>query len=114
MLQNPISSNFLFGIVKRARKYGLWVTTISQDVEDFIKSEYGKPIVTNSSLQVLLRQSTASIKNLEQIFWLSDAEKQKLVSSNIWEWIIFAWSQHIAVKILASDFEKEFIETNVK
>jgi conjugal transfer ATP-binding protein TraC len=114
MLQNPISSNFLFGIVKRARKYGLWVTTISQDVEDFVKSEYGKPIVTNSSLQILLRQSTASIKNLEQIFWLSDAEKQKLVSSNIWDGIIFAGSQHIAVHILASDFEKEFIETNVE
>ncbi len=114
MLQNPISSNFLYGIVKRARKYGLWVTTISQDVEDFVKSEYGKPIVTNSSLQILLRQSTASIKNLEQIFWLSDAEKQKLVSSNIWDGIIFAGSQHIAVHILASEFEKEFIETNVE
>ena len=62
MLQQEVSANFLYGIIKRARKYGLGVTTISQDVDDFLRSEYGKPIVTNSAFQLLLKQSTASIK----------------------------------------------------
>lgn len=110
MLQKEISANFLFGLIKRARKYKLWVTTISQDVDDFIKSPYGKPIVTNSALQMLLRQSTASIQWLEQVFGLSEAEKQKLVSSGIWEGIMMAGNQHVAVKILASPFEKDFID----
>ena len=90
------------------------MTTISQDVDDFLKSPYGKPIVTNSALQILLKQSTASIKGLEEIFGLSEAEKQKLVSSNIGEWLLFSGSQHVAIKILASPFEKEFISTDVK
>ena len=114
MLQNDTSANFLYGLIKRARKYGLGVTTISQDVDDFLKSPYGKPIVTNSALQILLKQSTASIKGLEEIFGLSEAEKQKLVSSNIGEWLLFSGSQHVAIKILASPFEKEFISTDVK
>ena len=110
MMQNKISADFLFGLIKRARKYMLWVTTISQDVDDFIWSEYGKPIITNSALQILLRQSTASIVWLEKTFWLSEAEKQKLVSSGIWEGLMFVWNQHVAVKILASWFEKDFID----
>ena len=110
MLQKDISANFLFGLIKRARKYKLGVTTISQDVDDFLKSDYGKPIVTNSSLQILLRQSTASIQGLEKVFWLSEAEKQKLVSSGIGEGIMMAWNQHVAVKILASQFEKDFLD----
>jgi type IV secretory pathway VirB4 component len=67
MLQNEISANFLFGLIKRARKYGLGITTISQDIEDFIRSPYGKPIVSNSSLQILLKQSVTSIKSLNQL-----------------------------------------------
>ena len=114
MMQNDVSAEFLYGIIKRARKYGLWVTTITQDVDDFLKSSYGKPIITNSALQVLLKQSTASIKSLESVFWLSEAEKEKLVSSNIGEWLFFAGSQHVAVKILASDYEKSFISSDVK
>ena len=114
MMQNEVSANFLFGLVKRARKYWLGITTISQDVEDFIKSKYWKPIVSNSSLQILLKQSTASIKALAGIFGLSENEKQKLVSSNIWEWLLFAWSQHVAVKILASPQEKQFITTDIR
>lgn len=110
MLQKEISANFLFGLIKRARKYKLGVTTISQDVDDFLKSPYGKPIVTNSALQILLRQSTASIQWLEQVFWLSEAEKQKLVSSGIWEGIMMAGNQHVAVKILPSPFEKDFLD----
>lgn len=110
MLQKDISANFLFGLIKRARKYKLGVTTITQDVDDFIKSDYGKPIVTNSSLQLLLRQSTASIQGLEKVFWLSEAEKQKLVSSGIGEGIMMAGNQHVAVKILPSQFEKDFLD----
>lgn len=114
MMQKEVSAEFLYGIIKRARKYGLWVTTITQDVDDFLKSSYGKPIITNSALQVLLKQSTASIKSLESVFWLSEAEKEKLVSSNIGEGLFFAGSQHVAVKILASDYEKSFISSDVK
>lgn len=110
MLQNKVSADFLFGLIKRARKYMLWVTTISQDVDDFINSDHGKPIITNSALQILLRQSTASIPGLEKTFGLSEAEKQKLVSSGIGEGLMFVGNQHVAVKILASGFEKDFID----
>jgi len=85
MMQQKIAANFLYQIVKRARKYGLGVTTITQDVEDFLKSDYGKPIVSNASLQLLLRQSTSSIQVLEKVFGISDAEKQLLGSANIGE-----------------------------
>ena len=114
MLQNDTSAEFLFWLVKRARKYGLWITTISQDIEDFMRSKYGKPIVSNSALQLLLKQSTSSVKTLEQIIGLSEAEKQRLVSASIGEWLLFAGNQHIALKILASPQEKEFITTNVQ
>ena len=113
MLQHETSANFLFGLIKRARKYGLWITTISQDIEDFVRSKYGKPIISNSSLQLLLKQSTTSIKSLNDLLWLSEAEQKRLVSVWIWEGILFAGPQHIAVKILASPEEKEFITTDV-
>ena len=114
MMQHNMSANFLFGLIKRARKYWLGVTTITQDVEDFVKSPFGKPIVSNSSMQLLLKQSTVSIKSLAEVFSLSEAEKQKLVASNVWEWLLFAWAQHVAVKIMPSPDEKEFITTDVK
>lgn len=113
MLQNDISANFLFWLTKRARKYWLWITTISQDIEDFVRSEYGKPIISNSALQILLKQSTSSIKSLNTLLWLSEAEQQRLIASSIWEWLMFAWNQHIALKIIASPTEKEFIMTDV-
>ncbi|MEF2176216.1 MAG: DUF87 domain-containing protein, partial [Candidatus Absconditabacteria bacterium] len=113
MMQNEVSGNFLFGLIKRARKYGVGVTTITQDVEDFLKSPYGKPIISNASIQILLKQSTASIKSLENTFGLSEAEKQKLVSSNVGEGLFFAGNQHVAIKIIASSDEKEFITTDV-
>lgn len=113
MLQNEVSANFLYSLVKRARKYGLWITTISQDIEDFVKSKYGKPIVSNSALQILLKQSTSSIKSLSTIIGLTETEKQRLVAANVWEGLIFAWSQHVSTKILASPEETDFITTNV-
>lgn len=113
MMQSKVAWNFLFQLTKRARKFGLWVTTITQDVEDFLRSERWKPIVSNASLQLLLRQSTASIEWLEKVFGLSEAEKQLLVAANIWEWLMIAGNQHVWVKILASQNEKEFITTDV-
>jgi len=113
MLQNDTSANFLFWLIKRARKYWLWITTISQDIEDFMKSKYGKPILSNSPFQILLKQSTTSIKTMDSLLWLSEAEKHRLVSSNVWEWLIFAWNQHVAIKVLASPWEKAFLTTDV-
>lgn len=114
MLRHPTSAEFLFWLIKRARKYWVWITTISQDIEDFVRSEYWKPIISNSALQILLKQSTTSIKSLDSLLWLSDMEERRLVSCWIWEWLIFAWSQHIWVKILASPQEQAFISTDIK
>jgi len=114
LLQHETSAEFLFGLIKRARKYGLGITTISQDIEDFVRSKYGKPILSNSSLQLLLKQSTTSIKSLSELLGLSEAEQRRLVSCGIGEWLIFAGQQHVAVKIMASPSEKEFITTDTK
>jgi len=114
MFQNETSAEFLFGLTKRARKYGLGITVISQDIEDFVRSKYGKPIISNCAMQLLLKQSTTSIKALNELLWLSEAEQRRLVSSGIGEGLIFAGSQHVAVKILASPEEREFITTDVK
>ena len=113
MFQNETSAEFLFGLTKRARKYGLWITVISQDIEDFVRSKYGKPIISNCALQILLKQSTTSIKALNELLGLSEAEQRRLVSSGIGEGLIFAGSQHVGVKILASPEEKTFITTDV-
>ena len=114
MLQNDISANFLFGLIKRARKYWLGITTISQDIEDFIRSPYGKPIVSNSSMQILLKQSVTSIKSLNQLLGLSEAEQQRLISVGVGEGLMFVGNQHVGVQILASPHEKSFITTDVK
>lgn len=114
LLQSEISAEFLYGLVKRARKYGLGITTISQDIEDFIRSAYGKPIISNSALQILLKQSTTSIKALNELLGLSEAEQRRLVACGIGEGLIFAGNQHVSVKILASPQEQEFITTDVK
>lgn len=113
MLKTDISASFLFGLIKRGRKYGLGITTITQDIEDFMRSQYGKPIVSNSSVQLLLKQSTTSIKSLNEILGLTEAEKQRLVSGGIGEGLMFAGNQHIALKILASPAETAFITTDV-
>ena len=114
MLRHKTSAEFLFGLIKRARKYWVWITTISQDIEDFVRSEYGKPIISNSALQILLKQSTTSISALNTLLGLSEAEERRLISCGIWEWLIFAWNQHIWVKILASPQEQAFISTDIK
>lgn len=112
IMQHEDSAKFLFGLVKRARKYNLWVTTITQDVEDFLWSSYGKPIVTNSSIQLLLKQSPASIDALQHIFKITDQEKYILLNSAVWQWLFFAGSEHVWIQVIASFYEEQIVSTN--
>jgi type IV secretory pathway VirB4 component len=90
IMQYEDSAKFLFGLVKRARKYNLAITTITQDVEDFMQSHYGRAIVTNSSVQLLLKQSPASIDILQNIFKLTDQEKYILLNATVGTGLFFA------------------------
>jgi len=112
MMKYPAGADFLFGLVKRCRKYFMGVTTITQDVEDFIRSPQGKPIITNSALQLLLKQSPASIEGIGETFNLTEAEKQLLLEANVGEGIFFAGAKHVAIKIIASYTEDQIITTN--
>ncbi|MEW6617468.1 MAG: VirB4-like conjugal transfer ATPase, CD1110 family [Patescibacteria group bacterium] len=112
MMKYKDSASFLFGLVKRARKYYLGVTTITQDVEDFLKSEYGKPIVTNSSIQLLLKQSPSSIDAVTQAFDLTSGEQSLLLEAGVGEGLFFAGLKHVAIKIIASYTEDQIITTN--
>ncbi len=112
LMQNEDSASFLFGIVKRARKYWLGVSTITQDVEDFMKSEYGKPVVTNSSIVFLMKQSSATIETVQQTFNLTDGEKMLLLESPVGEGIFFAGQKHVVMRAMASYAENQFITTS--
>lgn len=112
LMQNEDSAKFIFALVKRCRKYYLGVTTITQDVNDFLASPYGQAIVTNSSLQLLLRQSPASIENVTKTFMLTEGEKYLLLESGIGEGIFFAGNKHAAIKIVASYAEDQIITTD--
>lgn len=112
LLQNPDSARFIYGIAKRARKYYLGLTTISQDVDDFLTSEYGKAIVTNSSIQMLLKQHPAAIDKVMETFYLSEGEKRFLLGAGIGEGLFFAGANHVAIKVMASDAEHKLITTN--
>lgn len=114
MMQNEDSAKFLFGLVKRARKYYLGVTTITQDVGDFLRSPYGKPIVTNSAMKILLKQSTAAIENIKEVFNLTEGEAQVLLQSNVGQGIFFAGPRHVAIEIIAFPTEHKIITTNPK
>ena len=111
IMQYEDSAKFLFGLVKRARKYGLGVTTITQDVEDFMWSSYGKAIVTNSSIQLLLKQSPASIDVLQNVFKLTEQEKYILLNASVGTWLFFAGGEHVGIEILSSYFEEKIITT---
>jgi conjugal transfer ATP-binding protein TraC len=111
-MKSPDSASFLHSMVKRARKYYLGVTTITQDVEDFLHNDYGRAIVTNASIQFLMKQSTASIPILAETFYLSQGERQLLVSSDVGEGIFFAGQNHVALRVVASDDEHKVITTN--
>jgi type IV secretory pathway VirB4 component len=112
LMQNEDSAKFMYAIVKRARKYHLGVTTITQDVEDFLNSQYGKAIVTNSAMQILLKQSTSAIDLISHTFKLTTGESQFLISAGVGEGIFFAGSTHVAIKIYASYYEDSIITTN--
>ncbi len=111
LMKTEDGASFLFGTVKRARKYWLGVTTITQDVNDFMKSEYGKPIITNSSLSLLMKQSPATIKTVQETFNLTEEEKMLLLESPVGEGIFFAGTKHVLIKILASYTEDQIITT---
>lgn len=112
MMKNEESASFLLGIAKRARKYYLGVTTITQDISDFLESRYGKPIITNSSLQLLMKQSPAAIDSVAETFYLSDEEKYLLLEANIGEGIFFAGLKRAAIKVVASFSEDQVITTD--
>ncbi len=112
MMQNEDGASFLFGLVKRARKYWLGVTTITQDVSDFMQSGYGKPIVTNSALKILLKQSSAVIDMIQQVFNLTEEEKFILLEGEVGEGIFFAGQKHVAIKITASYTEDQIITSS--
>ncbi len=112
MMQHEDAASFLFAIAKRCRKYYMGLTTITQDVTDFLGSRYGKPIVTNSSVQLLLKQSPAAIKMVVETFFLTDEEKFLLLESNVGEGIFFAGSKRAAIKIVASYSEDQVITSD--
>lgn len=112
MMKYPDSASFLYSMAKRARKYYLGLTAITQDVEDFLASDYGKAIVTNSSVQVLMKQSTASIEKLASVFYLSEGEKHLLLSGEVGHGLIFAGQNHVAIKVVASPDEHALITSD--
>jgi type IV secretory pathway VirB4 component len=112
LMQNEDSARFIYGIAKRARKYYLGLTTISQDVDDFLTSEYGKAIVTNSSIQVLLKQHPAAIDKVADTFYLSEGEKRLLLGAGQGEGLFFAGANHVAIRVVASEAEHNLITTN--
>ncbi|MCA9382073.1 ATP-binding protein [Candidatus Dojkabacteria bacterium] len=114
MMQYPDAARFLFSIAKRARKYYLGLTTITQDVEDFLGSDYGKAIVTNSSIQILMKQSPAAVDKLQKVFYLSEGEKSYLLSCGVGEGLFFAGPNHVAIEVISSKNEHRIITSDPK
>ncbi len=114
LMRNPDSADFLVDMAKRARKYYLGLTTITQDVEDFLTTERGKEIISNSSIQTLLKQAPASIDLLAQVFNLSEGEQRLLLSEGVGEGLFFAGNTHVAMKVVASPQEHQLITSNPK
>lgn len=114
MMQYEQSARFLYGLAKRARKYYMGLTIISQDVEDFLGSKYGKAVVANSSMQLLMKQSASSVETLQETFNLTEQEKYLLLNADIGEGIFFAGSNHVAIKTIASYTEDQIITTDPK
>lgn len=106
------SANFLFSLAKRARKYYLGLTTVTQDVEDFMSSKMGRAIVNNSSMQLLLKQSSSAVDVLSDVFKLTEEEKKRLANFPVGQGLFFAGQSHVHIQIEASPTEKELITTN--
>jgi type IV secretory pathway VirB4 component len=114
LMQHPDSAVFMYSIAKRARKYYLGLTTITQDVADFLRSDYGKAIVTNSSLQILLKQHPAAIEEVTKVFYLSEGEKRILLAANVGEGLFFAGPNHVAMQVVASPEEHPLATSSPK
>ncbi|MFA6274301.1 MAG: DUF87 domain-containing protein [Candidatus Paceibacterota bacterium] len=112
MMKSEDTASFLYSIAKRGRKYYLGLSTITQDAADFMRSPYGIPIVTNSSIQLLLKQSPSTIDVLQQTFNLTDEEKYLLLESSVGEGIFFAGTKHVAIKVIASYTEDQIITSD--
>ena len=112
LMQYEDSAKFMYALAKRCRKYYLGVTTITQDVGDFLNSPYGKAIVTNSSIQFLMRQSKAALDIVSDTFKLTEGEKYLLLESAVGEGIFFAGENHAAIKVVASYMEDQIITSD--
>ncbi len=112
LMQSEDGASFLFGLVKRGRKYFLGVTTITQDVADFMKSDYGKAIISNSSLQLLMKQSPSTIELVKNTFNLTEQEKYLLLEAGVGEGLFFAGKKHVSIAVVASPTENDIITTN--
>jgi type IV secretory pathway VirB4 component len=112
MMKSEDTASFLYGMAKRGRKYYLGLATITQDVDDFLKSPYGLPMISNSSIQILLKQSPTTIDTLQKTFNLSDEEKYLLLESDVGEGIFFAGLKHVAIKVIASYTEDQIITSD--
>ena len=112
MMKSEDTASFLYSLAKRGRKYYLGVATITQDVEDFLKSPYGRPILTNSSLQLLLKQSPTTIDVLQKTFNLTEEEKYLLLEAGVGEGLFFAGLKHVAIKVVASYTEDQIITSD--
>jgi type IV secretory pathway VirB4 component len=112
MMKSDDTASFLFSLAKRGRKYYLGIATITQDVDDFLRSPYGVPMITNSSIQLLMKQSPTAIDNIQKTFNLTDEEKFLLLESSVGEGIFFAGLKHVAIKIIASYTEDQIITSD--
>ncbi|MBP9836438.1 MAG: DUF87 domain-containing protein [Candidatus Pacebacteria bacterium] len=112
MMKSEDTASFLFSLAKRGRKYYLGIATITQDVDDFLRSPYGVPMITNSSIQFLMKQSATAIDNIQKTFNLTDEEKFLLLESNVGEGIFFAGLKHVAIKVIASYTEDQIITSD--
>ena len=105
------SANFLFSLAKRARKYYLGLTTVTQDVEDFMSSKMGRAIVANSSMQLLLKQSASAVDVLADVFKLTEEEKRRLSNFPVGQGLFFAGQNHVHIQVIASETEESLITT---
>jgi type IV secretory pathway VirB4 component len=112
MMKSEDTASFLFSLAKRGRKYFLGLATITQDVDDFLRSPYGLPILTNSSIQILLKQSPSTVDNLQKIFNLTDEEKFLLLESDVGEGLFFVGQKHVAIKVIASYTEDQIMTSD--
>ncbi len=112
MMKSEDTASFLFSLAKRGRKYYLGIATITQDVDDFLRSPYGVPMITNSSIQLLMKQSPTAIDNIQKTFNLTDEEKYLLLESGVGEGIFFVGLKHVAIKIIASYTEDQIITSD--